>query len=696
MREEVTVKLKPVYMKSSDEYIGAARARCFQKKLADTDAGLVLLSAPTGSGKTVTLLTEHRYGLALGLYPNNELICSQVAGLHNFIVRFVGMKGERLDLLESCWDAVRGKEVDREPLNIYSSDAGVEIFGRRVRRLYVLGLSGKLIKRTGEETKLQRIRELLRKVLNPKNGREDSYAILLGTPDTFFLLATYSYRDFSKVGKVLDVITKFPYETPEFYEEILRKMHLALRETLSEISSVVAPFLVGSTVFIDEFHLYGPIELSSLKLLIYALKINGFGGRIVLSTATPNPEALRMLEDEYGSKATPLDALNDVKTDGDADELVRGETVIKFLPVGACSGNTIKRRFACSEGASSLLDVFAGVEGRFLGIVEKVGHAELLARSLLEKLGVKPVCFYSTYDEAFCLEPTLESVEGASFIVGSGAGIGQGVEFRNVKYGIVARVTPEDYLQSISRICRGVEGGCLVATPLCSNELEKISDGLELDYRGFVEWLPSSRLFYAGSRNKLELIRKYLEQREHVLRRYIAYSFYRETGSRVVSVEQETSAEPLKIIATPDELGNLARFRQGSLLVFIRRNEVKEEREVDYGVVVRNYDFIVDRDGVLRLIDLARGSGRTVEIECKETGVLEELPSGSLVGRSFLNLLGCTIKGPSDEGGTSPIRHEGGELFLYVNIDDSDFADYLSVTGRGIRISSTNGILIPL
>ncbi|MCW1297652.1 MAG: hypothetical protein QW061_03255, partial [Candidatus Rehaiarchaeum fermentans] len=76
-----SVRLEPLYMQSSNEYLGKAVLRQFQKQLADYNDGAILLSAPTGSGKTVATLTDTQNRFTVALYPNNELVCSQIAGL---------------------------------------------------------------------------------------------------------------------------------------------------------------------------------------------------------------------------------------------------------------------------------------------------------------------------------------------------------------------------------------------------------------------------------------------------------------------------------------------------------------------------------------------------------------------------------------------------------------------------------------
>ncbi|MCW1292237.1 MAG: hypothetical protein QXV12_02305, partial [Candidatus Rehaiarchaeum fermentans] len=244
----LSVRLEPLYMQSSNEYLGKAVLRQFQKQLADYNNGAILLSAPTGSGKTVATLTDTQNRFTVALYPNNELVCSQIAGLHRFITENLQMQPTQTNLLDICISLDERQQPANLPINIYESQTAVDIFGNKINRIYIAGLSGKLVRALSEDKgKLDTLVDTINQKLGSINNNE--YAIVVGTPDVFFLLSLYLYGNLGDIGRFIDILIKNidKIDNSKEIDDILRNQGF-IRDRLSKIVQVIMP-MRNSTLF---------------------------------------------------------------------------------------------------------------------------------------------------------------------------------------------------------------------------------------------------------------------------------------------------------------------------------------------------------------------------------------------------------------------------------------------------------------
>jgi len=703
--------------------LGSVRLRKFQKDLVDVKDGIVLLSAPTGSGKTVTLLTDPDRRVAIGLYPNNELLCSQIAGLHSFINNYLEMKPDKTSLLEYC---VKGYvEIDYSPLNIYVSDKPVDFFGRKIKEIGIAGFSGEVVKAVANKGKLNeliRVSDELGKMIE-KN--EDKYVIVLATPDTFFLLVLYAYSNFDAVGRLLHYIITYGNEVFSFedLDELMRKIGL-IREKLANVARVLLP-VRESTIFIDEYHLYGFYELSSFTALLYLLKhVHGWEGRLVLSSATPNFVFQEKIGEKLGMNVKQINGLNQVKETGDGDELVRGPTNIVFMDVKTKGRNRVSKLYMSSELAYDLLNreffkkqfkkcLKSGK--RIMVMLEKVSHAELFTEKFYSIYGVKPKCAYSMFREDICSEN-----EDWNIIVGTGAKIGQGVEYPGVIFGVVARIESTDFLQSISRVGRKYPDESIVLVPL-DTELLKELDNVEIFSRGKVSYVELAKWVENDGRPYMKkkpsgfenIYSTFISIRERLVKLVGLALHYRVSGAYMEEYMKQLKQisgglENIFIHSSPDNLYTLLMFRATGPSVHYCR-ELKGElkcfdRGEDLGTIIRNYD-ISSRDGRLVIKGFGRGE---INVECENIQALVDLVNLlKQDGKRLLidwytlkNIYKCSLRVEVNNGAvellTSVETELEDQLFLIPEIMNDEFAEYIYRTGRGLRVKLNKGSLILL
>lgn len=711
------VFLSPVYVESSGEQLGLIRLRRFQKELADIDNGLVVLSAPTGSGKTVTLLTDKDRGIAVGLYPNNELLRSQVVGLHSFITTYLGMRQEETSLIDYCRTGLVPE--DYIPLNTYGSDKPVDLFGRPVRRLYIAGLSGEVVKATAGRGKLDVIVDVSGKL---SRISEEEYAVILATPDTFFLLTLYAYGNIDAVGRFIHYILlkgELPLSHGEF-DKLLRGIGVARRE-LERVARVMLPFR-ESTLFVDEYHLYGYYELSSFKALLYVLaNIHGWRGRLVLSSATPRLDFQQEIAKEVGLNLVHVDGLSHVKEKGEIDELVRGPVKLVFTEVDAEGRNKVARLYRASEQSHELISSTIFREfaewlkegrGRGMVILEKVSHAELFATALHRSMGVKPVCMYSMPREDICIDKIPYDADSGLIVVGTGAKIGQGVEFPGVNFGVVARVSAPDFLQSLSRIGRKYSGESTVLIPLGERELEKAAETFtgRLGYLELAKWVeengePFMKRMPTGYER---LYADPISVRESILKLTGSVLHYRLSSAAYDDVKKHVgSIKPLlsklRVVTPPDHFGTVLMFRStGPGVTYCReaQGEVKcYDKGEDLGTIIRNYS-IGCYDGKVLVKSIGRGE---VEVVCKNKVELEGFtrtaPLTILSWSMLRDIFKCRLTVQEEDGFKeleSLNRELEDQLFMVPNFMNEELADYIYRTGKGLRVKLSKGSIILL
>lgn len=710
------VRLAPVYMESSGERLGKATLRRFQSRLVEVREGAVLLTAPTGSGKTVALLTDVERGVSVGLYPNNELVCSQITGLHRFITEHLSMRPAYTGLLEYC--VSNEAEGHRGyPLNEYVAEEPVDFFSeRKVSKLYVVGMGGRLVRVLGEKGKIGVLVEAVAKKLGRIRRQKLEYAIVVGTPDTFFLLSLYIYRNLEDVGKLLGILIKSWSAPLDVLNRELMRQGFA-RDRLATITSVLLP-LLDSTIFVDEYHLYGLYELSSLRVLAWALKhIHEWSGRIVFSSATPRREVAEEVASVLGLQLTELNAISHVKESGDESELVRGPTKLVFIGVDTDSNSYIGRLYRSSEKAHVLVDTpdfsnfvntyKAGV-GRGMVILEKVYHAELFARTVLGKHGVKPVCAYSMASGGLCDEGTGYADSGRLLVVGTGAKIGQGVEYTRVSFGVVARVTTPDLLQSIGRIGRRLSDESTVLIPIDESLLtgrNGVAKNLKhkMTYRELAEWAENNAKPYlkAVPEGYRELYAGAMTVREELLKLAGLALYYRHTDtySKAYNTVNRAVLSNLVTLAPADKLYEVAMFRSTGPTVSYCREDSCTCMKEDLGTIVRNFE-VKSVNGKLAITSGGRGELRVLckkELKLKSTINANKGKTMLASWSVLMDMFGCIIADAEGERATELERELGDTFFLVIQVKDKDFASYISRTGKGLIIemdAGTTGIAL--
>ncbi|MEM3426561.1 MAG: hypothetical protein QXI42_12290 [Thermoproteota archaeon] len=723
--------LTPVYVESSGEQLGDVRIRRFQKEIADVTDGFVVLSAPTGSGKTVALLTDKERGISVGLYPNNELLRSQVAGLHNFIVNHIGMQPKETLLYDYCRTEIVPENY--LPLNIYVSDRSIDLFGRRVSKIYVVGMSGAVVKAIANRGKLDTLVEVSDKLANIG---EDEYAVVLATPDTFFLLTLYAYHNIDLIGKFIHYVL-LRGELPSGYEgsdELMRELGLN-RIELGKIVRAFLPFR-KSSLFIDEYHLYDYYELSSLKALFYTLTtVHGWSGRVILSSATPSTMIEEEIVKEVGmAPIQHIDGLMYIKERGDDDELVRGPIKLVFTEVSGNKGNQVARLYGASKLAYELIStpMFAEFikklkEGRGKGavILEKVSHAEVFAEALYNKIGTKPICLYSMPREDICEEMPAYEISGSLLVVGTGAKIGQGVEFPGVSFGVVARVTAVDFLQSISRIGRRLAEESTILVPMAEKEIESLTKNSSfarknVSYNELAKWAeengkPFMMKIPRGYENLYEEI---IFARENMLKITSLITHFRLSGAKYEDIENHakelrTRLQDLRIIAAPEHIGTLLMFRSsGPTVTYCREVEgtVKcYDRGEDLGTLIRNYE-VTAYSGYPLIKNVGTSE---IEIKCKgnkaddlknfiKRGEERDVPKAPIITNwlTLRDLFQCRPVVNTDSGESVVLKHLDRELedqlFLIPGIMNEEFVEYIYRVGRGLRIKLNKGSILLL
>lgn len=717
--EARVLELAPVYVQSSGEQLGSATLRKFQKELADIREGAVVLSAPTGSGKTVTLLTDPE-GVALGLYPNNELICSQVAGLDSFIQKYLGMRRVEGSLLELCRDAEADK-ADNVPMNVYEAEQPVDILGRGVKRIYIAGMGGRVLRSIGEKGKLDTLVELSEH-LGRAAGKE--YVVALATPDTFFLLSLYLYQDFESLGRLLSLLMS---SSGEFNVDEIDKAMMQCgftRDKLAKITRVFLPFL-RSTLFIDEYHLYDYYELASFKALAYVLRhVHRWEGRVVFSSATPRAELAEDVAENLGLNLEQVDAISHVKEEGAEHELVRGPLKLVIYSVETGARSKIAKLYWSSGLAYKLIgsdelagflgsEEFASGKARGMAVLEKVSHAELFAEELYRKHGVKPLCLYSMPRSDLC-SPS------SGFIVGTGAKIGQGVEYEGIIFGVVARVSAPDLLQSLGRFGRRYAGESTVLVPLDANLVAKpgedsllVKEG-RITYGELARWAEEKAAPWLKRvpEDYVRLLEALGEAREKALKALSMLLHYRlsQAYSEKIEATVREAVKELKSLSTmsrPERLYHLLMFRDSGPTVTYGRwiSGNFECGESDLGTLVRNYELrapeereacpggkkpalVIDRvREEFREVDIAVKCGKPLKFKRK---VLDKYESPQVVLIDWSTLrdsFGCRCVHESGAGRLEVLESQlDGQLFLLLRIKSRDFADYVYRRGRGLKI----------
>lgn len=659
----------------------------------------VVLTAPTGSGKTLTLLLNTEKGVTIpgnhklrgfiALYPNNTLLLNQMCTVEEILVEHLG--AEIIDAKDSDQGKLcrAGRIIGESPLIVYKVDtsrAGNAWAGSRY--VILLALSGRYITSPNGEPKREVIEHLVEGIYNKYARKEDTYLIVFATPDTYMLVSTGAYRDFNKVGKTLHniLVALAEGKTLEEVDDILRETQVMVREEVGSIAT--AQRLFQLPLFIDEFHLYGPYEVDSLIAILKLYK-EYIGGEnpIVFSSATPAEDILEEIKPHV--QLNPVSVRANLAGGGDGFP-VRGDTEFILLPVED-AGRGYTAYFRASDRVPSIVenDLLAMLRtlraGKALIILDRLWMVSVLARSLSSR-GLKVDCIASIIPQEDC-------TPGSNIIVGSEATT-QGVNLGRVVLGVTAGTSSEDVVQRIGRIGRrGVDSKVYLVLPAYA--LEENPPRGRMGYYELVDWV---KRVYPDYPKRRRDVANLLPEEFRRMRRKLIYSLgiaslarisgAKKLGDGLQSLRQEARSLLGAYAGRPSSLAKLLMFRRTGFTVAYKidsgmGNQVRGEASI--GLLVRNFKIKgIDNEGTLWI---------SLEPERSTLKVIVEKNPSPFSGRIVeLRLLMKLLNGRISIGDRITLEApQAKDTLVYLGDFGGEVSEYLSYTGEGAEISAPKG-----
>jgi len=655
----------------------------------------ILLVAPTGGGKTLTLLLNTKYGSKefrgfVALYPNNTLLENQMCTVEDIIVEHMG--ASLIDTAGFCENnpCYAGKTVRRcecmqtrgeecvEPLTIYrvenSGDAWVGY-----KHVGFLILSGKHIISEDGVPKREVVYKLAEKAL--KYTREGGlYLIVFATPDTYLLLFTGAYRDFDGVGKTVhNMLTALAEgKNPCALENVLRRTGVLSRDTVGE--SLTAVLRLDLPLFVDEFHLYGPYELDALYGLLRLYK-ETIGHPVIFSSATPAEDSLKELDVKLKLKTIEAEIVEN----GEGFP-VRGDTMFEVIPVHV-RRKGLPAYFMATEKVPeivvpNLLEEFMNLrDGRALIILDRLWMVSELAKNLTNR-GIEVECIATITPPGIC-KP------GAKVIIGSEATT-QGINLGRVVLGVTGGTSSEDVIQRIGRVGRkGVSSKVYLIMP--DYPLNGKVPPTRMNYYKLVRWINS---VYPDYPKRKKDVSRLIPNRYHEVRRKLIYSVGVASLARLsgminlfdkINLSMEEATEILEsIVGSPSSLTKLLMFRRTGFNVRYLVEGQREVRESSIGLIARNFKIKGVISGILR-VDLSRGR----EVLTVKSSADPSPFAGKIVG---LRMLLSAINGYVEVGDSWQLEREHtGDNLVYVLDCGDELSEYLSYTGEGAKVLTSSG-----
>jgi len=611
--EPISFFLSPLFIKTTEKSYKLGngepiKLRDFQHDLLnvflDTNTyNVVILSAPTGAGKTLTLLTplfanlegKWFYHGSVGIYPSRELARDQMDSISNMLTELGAI------LTDTSKHLGEQQRETIDYLRVFEFE--LEDYGRIPIVLALI--TSESLRDLRKAFGLQTNKEVLEHLQRSITG--NAFRIIFTVPEYPYLLGTSTYRDFHKAGvwlyavleelvKLLSVLDKdnlgsarINHSIRKWFQDLedsigrkrVFEEYYVTRKFVNELSDLF--LLFRAPVFFDEFHLYAGLSLAAFISLLYIYLLQKGIRKIVIASATPEKtvlvkgkkkdflELVRLLSQKMGYKLVRLEATISV-TPKSGFEQIRKKTMIKVIPVilrgrhvaGAPAYGVIQRHVPEILEKTDWLERYRE-KNKAMIIVDRVASV-LEVREAVEKItGETPLTICSVrklFQET--TERDYKGLKSAKLIVGNLA-IAFGVDIKGMDLGVVVAKDYLSALQKIGRFGRGSGNGIAeIYLPIPLSKYKKIEDklqslqGREIPYihdktrQGGTDFISLLKLLYPKFSPDI-LIRK----RIGVLKAIIPSWVY--TFSRIIG-ERDTIREKLHMAKKIENIPILSSF----------------------------------------------------------------------------------------------------------------------------------------